>query len=241
MDSGAADPSSDSSTTIPHALLDEIANGRTDRVFDFVNAGYPATTLDRGVSIINRCAYYGDVSAMRFLLSRGETLDALGENLDLNGACFHGHWQLCEFLIENGADVNWPLHETGESPLHAALCTTDRLAHNLVMKVLLANGAEPNCVTLPSADTGAFMRDSHTKGETPLHRAAAFGDEEAVKMLIDAGAIIESRDEFGETPLAWASWYLRPASILRMLCYGDHRVHPTYRGMRANLQGEPNV
>jgi len=47
--------------------------------------------------------YYGDVSAMRFLLARGASLDSLGPNLDLNGACFHGHWRLCQLLIEQGA------------------------------------------------------------------------------------------------------------------------------------------
>ena len=46
-------------------------------------------------------------------------------NLDLNGAVFHGHWQLCEFLIEHGADVNHPLPDTGETPLHSALCKAD--------------------------------------------------------------------------------------------------------------------
>ena len=50
----------------------------------------------------------------------------LGENLDLNGAAFHGHWQLCQFLIENGADVNRPLAGTGESALHSALCKANR-------------------------------------------------------------------------------------------------------------------
>lgn len=222
-------------------MLDDIANGRTDRVFDFIAAGYPATAMDRGGPIINLCAYFGDVSAVRFLLAHGEALESLGSNLDLNGACFHGHWQLCQFLIENGADVNLPLPETGETPLHAALCTTERVAHNQVLRVLLANGAEPNCVTRTGMETGGFMRDCLTKGETPLHRAAAFGDEEAIQMLIDAGAIIEARDAHGDTPLAWASWYLRPAGILRLLCYGEFRVRPGYRGMRANLIGEPNL
>ena len=52
------------------------------------------------------CAYYGDVSAMKLLLAKGETLRSLGENMGLNGAAFHGLWRLCQFLIENGANVN---------------------------------------------------------------------------------------------------------------------------------------
>jgi catalase len=44
------------------------------------------------------------------------------------------------------------------------------------------------------------MRDCRTRGETPLHRAAAFGDAEAVQLLLDAGAVIDARDANGDTP-----------------------------------------
>src|SRR5687768_4434604 len=104
-------------------MLDRIADGRTDLIFDYLAAGHAADSVDAdGVSLLQWCAYYGDVSAIRYLLSQGASLDALGENLDLNAAAFHGHWQLCQFLIERGADVNCPLGDTGETPLHAALC-----------------------------------------------------------------------------------------------------------------------
>lgn len=81
------------------------------------------------------------------------------------GAAFHGHWRLCKFLIEQGADVNKPLADTGETLLHAALCTADRQAHDLVIKVLLAHGANPNRATKPSPETGCFMRDCRTRGK----------------------------------------------------------------------------
>jgi ankyrin repeat protein len=223
-------------------MWSEIANGHTDRVFDHLAAGGAATAADSGgVSLLHWCAYYGDVSAMRFLLARGASLDSLGPNLDLNGACFHGHWRLCQLLIEQGANVNEPLPETLETALHAALCTEQKLAQNLVMRILLANGADPNCATRPSVETGGFMRDCRTRGETPLHRAAAFGDAEAIQMLIDAGAAIDAKDMNGDSPLSWASWYLRPAPILRLLCYGDFRVREGYRGMRNNLLGNPDI
>lgn len=137
--------------------------------------------------------------------------------------------------------MNKPLSDNGESPLHAALCTADRVAYDLVLKVLLGNGANPNCVTKPSAETGGFMRDCRTKGETPLHRAAAFGTEATIQILLDARANIEAKDMNGDTPLSWASWYLRPDSILRMLCYGDFNVHPNRRSMSAYLLAEPHV
>lgn len=234
-------------------MLERIADGRTDLVFDFLSQGHAADSTDEGgISLMKWCASYGDVSAIRYLITHRASLDSLGENFDLNGASFHGHWQLCQFLIEQGANVNHPLPESGETPLHAATCKANRPAYNHVLRVLLANGANPNCVTKMGADTGSFMRDCRTKGETPLHRAAAFGDEEAIQLLLDAGAIIDAKDMNGDSPLAWASWHLRPAAILRRLCYGNYSIHPTARwtsdhgmgwgnGMETHLLGEPHT
>lgn len=206
-------------------MIERIADGRTDLVFEYLAQGHAADSTDgRGVSLIQWCAYHGDVSAIRYLVSRGAGLEALGANLDLNGAVFHGHWQLCEYLIEKGADVNYPLPDTGETPLHSALCKTDSAVFNRVLKVLLARGADPNRATKAGVETDSFMRDCRTQGETPLHRAAAFGDAEAIQLLLDAGAIIDARDAHGDTPLSWASWHLRPRPILRMLCYGNYSV-----------------
>ena len=223
-------------------LIEKICEGRTDLVFEYVGEGHSARSdAPNGVTLIQTCAYFGDVSAIKFLLANGAKLESLGDNLDLNGAVFHGHWRLCQFLVERGADVNHPLPDTGETPLHAALCTTSRLAHNLVMKVLLAHGADPNCATKESVETGGFMRDCRTKRETPLHRAAAFGDEESIQLLLDAGAVIDAKDMNGDTPLGWASWYVRPIPILRKLLYGTYRINPNYGGgMPANLLGKPS-
>src|SRR5688572_21393863 len=121
-------------------MLQRIADGRTDLVFQYLSDGHPAQSTDEaGTALIAWCAYYGDVSGVRFLLGAGESLTTLGPNLGLDGAAFHGHWQLCQFLIENGADVNHAGPMTGETPLHAALCKANRPAYDLVLEVLLAS------------------------------------------------------------------------------------------------------
>jgi ankyrin repeat protein len=223
-------------------ILEEIAEGRTDLVFEFVGEAHSANSTDQNnVSLIQHCAYYGDVSAMKFLLANGATLDSLGENLGLQGASFHGHWRLCKFLLERGADANFAADDTGETPLHCALCTPNRIAHNLVVKVLLAHGANSNAATRENVETGCFMRDCRTKGETPLHRAAAFGDEEVIQNLLEAGAKIDAKDMNGDTPLSWASWYARPTPILRKLLYGNFRIHPEHASMAVYLQGKPKL
>ena len=203
-------------------MLDAIADGRTDLVFEYVAAGHAATTTDaNGVSLLQWCSYHGDVSAMRFLLAHGQSIQSLGRYYGLRTAAFHGHAHLCQFLIEQGEDVNQPQADTGETALHAALCTANRQAHYAVVEVLLANAANPNCATRPSVPTDHFMRDCRTRGETPLHRAAAFGSEVTIQMLLDAGARRDALDMNRDSPLSWASWYARPRPIIRMLCYGE--------------------
>jgi uncharacterized protein len=224
------------------SMIAELADGRTELVFDLLERGCPADSVDQNnVPLIRWCAYYGDVSAIKFLLSRSESLDSLGPDRGLNGASFHGHWRLCKFLLEHGADVNWADPVSGETPLHAALCKTDRVVYDRVLKVLLSAGANPNARTNNGAETQGFMRDCRTKGETPLHRAAAFGEEETIKLLLDAGAQIDAKDANGDSPLGWASWYLRPTPILRLLCYGPFRIHPQNQSMQANLLGTPHA
>jgi uncharacterized protein len=221
-------------------MLQRISAGRTDLVFEWLAQGHSATAVaGDGASLLTLCAYYGDVSAIRHLLAHGADLQALGDNFDLNGAAFHGHWRLCEFLLERGANVNHPLPDTGETPLHAALCTSNRVAHDLVLRVLLARGANVNATTRPGIETGSFMRDCRTKGETPLHRAAAFGTEDTVQLLLDAKANVQATDMHGDSPLSWGSWYGRPDRVLRLLCYGHYHIRGGRKSMAAYVLGEP--
>ncbi len=229
-------------------LIERIRDGRCDLVFELPederNVG------SDGVSAIRWCAYYGDVSAIRHLLALGEALESLGPNLDLNGAAFHGHWQLCQFLIEKGADPNYRLPDTGETALHAALSRAGSATAEHVVAVLLDSGADPGVATRPDVETGCFMRDVRTRGEYPLHRAAAFGGEAAIRMLIEAGASPAVADAHGDSPLSWASLHQRPAAILRLLCFGDWSIHPEadwtgdhglgWSGMDRHLIGRPH-
>jgi len=233
-------------------MMERLAEGRTDLVFELLAAGASAKSTDaQGVSLIQWCAYYGDVSAIRHLLANGETLASLGVDLGLTGACFHGHWRLCQFLLEQGADADFTDARSGETALHAALCKPGQPIFDLVVELLLRAGADPNRAAESGVETGGFMRDCRTKGETPLHRAAAFGSEHCIQLLLDAGARVDVRDAAGDSPLTWASWHHRPSHILAKLCFGPHRIHPAavqdaaedraagWRGMEKSLAGKP--
>lgn len=208
-------------------LITRISQGHTNLVTEFLRSGNRAQTVDKnGVSLMQWCGYYGDVTAISLLLERGASLSDLGNNFDLNGAVFHGHLRLTDFLLESGADPNFPLDDTGETPLHAALCKSGNAVYTQIVKALLVCGANPNAKTKPRVETGAFMRDVFTRAETPLHRAAAYGDATCIKLLLEAGADKAIRDMNGDSPLSWASWHLRPPKILALLCFGDYTIHP---------------
>ena len=154
----------------------------------------------------------------------GATLDELGENYDLNGAAFHGHAALCSFLLTNGSDANYALPDTGETALHSVLSKSGRPANSAIVEMVLKHGADPNVRTKAGVETDAFMRDVRTRQETPLHRAASYGDETCISLLLEAGADKTLKDMNGDSPLTWASWHLRSREILRMLCYGEFTV-----------------
>lgn len=206
-------------------VLDHISRGRTDLVFDFLRLSDWRSILHEGqIRVLQWFVYYNDTTALKAVLEIGGDLHSLNLNAELGHAAFFGHWKVCDFLIKHGADVNAPVVETGETPLHNALAKAGRPYYLYVVRPLVENGASVNPRTIPGKETSAFMRDVRTKGETPLHRAAAYGDEEIIEFLLKNGADREARHAHGDSPLSWASEHLRPGAILALLTFGPHRI-----------------
>ncbi|MBX7054280.1 MAG: ankyrin repeat domain-containing protein [Pyrinomonadaceae bacterium] len=206
-------------------ILDRIGRGRTDLVFDLLKLADWQTVLHEGdVKPIQWFVYYNDTTAIKAVLDAGGDLLSIDLDRELGHAAFFGHWKVVDFLISRGADVNWRVPDTGETPLHSALCKAGRPYFFNVIKLLIENGADVNAKTIPGVDTGGFMRDVRTKGETPLHRAAAYGDEAMISYLIEHGADKEARDVHGNSPISWASEHLRPGSILKLLAFPPHNI-----------------
>lgn len=206
-------------------LLDHISRGRTDLVFDLLALPDWQQLLREGpIKPLQWFVYYNDTTALKAVLNAGGDLSSINLNEELGHASFFGHWKVVDFLVKQGADVNHANPDTGETPLHSALCKAGRPYYLYVVKLLIENGANVNAKTTPGAETGAFMRDVRTKGETPLHRAAAYGDEAIISYLLENGADKTARDANGDSPLTWASEHLRPGSILKLLSFPPHNI-----------------
>jgi hypothetical protein len=212
------------------SLLDFISHGRTDVVFELLRLPDWRETLRQGqVKPMQWFVYYNDVTAMKAVLAAGGDLASIDLDEELGHASFFGHWKVCDFLIKHGANVKAALADTGETALHGALAKAGRPYYLYVVRLLVENGADVNAKTIPGKETGAFMRDVRTRGETPLHRAAAYGDVATIEYLLAHGADKEARDAHGASPLTWASEHLRPGQVLALLAFGPHRIAPGSR------------
>jgi ankyrin repeat protein len=134
----------------------------------------------------------------------------------LSGLTYGDHLDCVRLLLAGGANPNRANEATGETALHGAV-TNKVLDRGPLVRLLLDSGADPNARTKPGIRSFAFWRDARTRGETPLHRAAAYCSAAVIEMLLAAGADTTIRDVNGDSPLGWASWHLRDRTIIDLL------------------------
>jgi uncharacterized protein len=160
---------------------------------------------------------------IEYLLSRGADPNTqTNENgaSVLAGLAYVNELECVRILLQAGGDPNRGRDESGETPLHHALTTSEPDRTPLV-KLLLDHGANPNARTKPGIPSCNFWRDAMTRGETPLHRAAAYAPAATIEILLAAGADRTIRDVNGDSPLGWASWHLRDKAIIDLLDFED--------------------
>lgn len=160
-----------------------------------------------------------------YLLSKGADPDVQrNENISPVLVGVSSNTECMRLMLEAGANVNRASDHNGETALHFVASGDDTDA----VQLLLNYGANPNAGTKPGMKTYGLWRDARVRGETPLHRAAAWGSPQVIQMLLDAGADPTIRDANKDTPLSWASWYLRDKSIIDLLSYEGSGVGPDF-------------
>jgi cytohesin len=172
-----------------------------------------------GNSAIFSAAWEGNNKALDLFYDLGAKISFDDCNLLCNAA-YNGKIDSVEWLLNHGENANFSFTNTGENALHYAISKTSEINDRAkIVKVLIAGGTDVNKKTLVGKPTLCFMRDAYLKGETPLHRAAAYGNAAIIRMLLDAGAEPSIKDANGDTPISWGSWHLRDSTVLRLLIY----------------------
>ena len=164
-------------------------------------------------------AWEGNTKALDLFYNLGAKISFDDANLLCNAA-FNGKVESVKWLLDKGENAKFTFPNTGENALHYTISKTSEMDERTkLVKVLIAAGADVNKKTIVGEPTLCFMRDAYLKGETPLHRAAAYGNVAIIKMLLDAGADPTMKDVNGDTPISWGSWHLRSSDVLRLLIY----------------------
>ena len=210
--------------SLDQQMLNAAIQSDLDTVKKLVAQGADINYTDKwGNTAIFSAAWNGDIKALDLFYDLGATLD-LGEANLLCNAAFNAQVESVKWLIQKGEDANYTL-TTGENALHYTISQTNKMHERTeIVKILVNSGTEVNKKTIPGKPTLCFMRDAFLKGETPLHRAAAYGDEALIKVLLEAGADPSIKDANGDTAISWGSWHLRSSTILGLLVYGDVRI-----------------
>ena len=149
-----------------------------------------------------------------FLEARPDLFGKGGRSLMI--AAYMNHSHIVERLLEIGSDVTWRMSdwigistpegrlyfkEVGFGPLHAAIQNGSKESLRLILEHWMKT-------------FGADGRDDY--GMTALHFAAAGGDAEMARRLIDNGAPVNGQSDIGMTPLMFAAQWGH-ADIVAML------------------------
>ncbi|KAL8819395.1 MAG: hypothetical protein Q9223_002155 [Gallowayella weberi] len=191
-------------------------------------------------------ARLGEIGPIQKLLNEGKfTADYKdAENITpLHWAAINNHYALCQFLIEQGADVNAIGGVSEATPAHWAI----QRCHYYTVSLLLRHGADPNIgdglgykmIHLATFDGNAFMLliillhpsvsvdEPDAQGHTALMWAAYNRLPAIVDLLLRFGASVKAMDETGFQPLHWALVRGSPPCILKLLENGADRFAVT--------------
>src|SRR5687767_1315561 len=206
--------------SLDQQMLNAAIESDLDTVKKLVAQGADINYTDKWGNTAISAAWNRNIKALNLFCDLGATLD-LGEANLLCNAAFNAQVESVKWLLQKGEDSNYTL-TTGENALHYTISQTNKMHERTeIVKILVNSGTEVNKKTIPGKPTLCFMRDAFLKGETPLHRAAAYGDEALIKVLLEAGADPSIKDANGDTAISWGSWHLRSSTILGLLVYGD--------------------
>jgi len=201
-------------------MLTAALNGDLATVEGLVTQGANINYTDAwGNRAIFAAAWDGNLKALDLFYKLGAKIFFADANLLCNAA-YNGKVDSVKWLLERRENANFTFADTGENALHYTISKTSEMNERVeIVKVLIEAGIDVSKKTVAGKPTLCFMRDAYLKGETPLHRAAAYANVAIIKMLLDAGADPSMKDANGDTPISWGSWYLRDADVLRLLVY----------------------
>jgi len=110
--------------------------------------------------------------------------------------------KIVQMLLRSGAEAN-ALNGRGETPLRLVCRRTDDAVNIPIVQTLLEHGADPNICDPFFVDLALWSHEWHDN-VLPLSSAAFCSSSELTMLLVEFGARLDHRDNFGRTALHFA-------------------------------------
>ena len=203
----------------------------------------------RLLSCLHLAAYCGEADLVGFFLDQGMDVNHLNGKNDtaLLWAARWGHDKIVNSLIDRGADSEVK-NDKGSTALYWAV----RYEHAKTVELLLKKGkANPNTtrklgLVAPLVIASAYGNNEIVKlllshpdcdvnirirgGEIPIHHAAREGDIAVLTTLLEHGALLDDKDELGDTPLLLAAQNNHIDVVYKLISLGANVFHRNHEG-----------
>jgi ankyrin repeat protein len=181
--------------------------GTSEAVRDLITAGVPLTGLDEsGVSALEHAAARGEAKIVASLLGAGA---GKGEPRALSAALANalrsGNHEAVVLLVQHGADFKWRDAAGRTALMNAAASGVPAVVQDMLEHHPDVNARGDKKRTALMEAVGQWHRGPEPP---PIDRA------EVVRMLLQAGADINAKDENGNTALIDAAWDADAALLL---------------------------
>lgn len=206
------------------SLYAAIRHDKKDAAQLVIGKGISPLAVDKGTGdLLSFAIQRVSADLAELLLSHGLKLDTRNESREtpLMKAIYLGRTSLVKLFLEKGAQAD-DVDNNGLSPLMIAAYQGKTDIYNLVRKyskkpavkdqkgrsVLrwAAKGGNTDIIRDVLNIPGINVNEKDTQdGETPLMSAANNGNLEAVRLLLDKGADVNTKGKNGETALLWAA------------------------------------
>ena len=140
----------------------------------------------------------GDLERLKYLIEKGGSIDVVDkyQNSCLHLACSgKQNFDIVKYLLEEGMDVNM-LNQTKSTALHRACAGETDLS---VLEILLKAGAYVNAIN-GYEDTAFLYLCQH-------------GEQEAIKLFLDAGSDWSLKNKYGKTGLDYVRQFSKEVVV----------------------------
>ncbi len=203
-------------------LLNAAEAGRLDLIKLLVAAGANLKATDQtGRGALHLTAGSQNFEAVQFLVEQKLNIHELSDNgiTAVMEAAGYGRLETVKFLLQSGARVDGTETKSKQTALMVA-SFGPKIRDEMPVRISapMADFVEVVALLLKN---GAKVSATDSEGKTALHHAAAGGNTEAIKLLIERGAEVDPKDTlYGRTPLHNAAYSGNAETAAVLLAHG---------------------